>query len=80
MTMNKTFSKGLVSVTQWNNVKKVEGKEDQEYQTFTIQKSYKDSAGAWQNTNSLNESDLDRLIDILTQIKLQKVSERGQTQ
>ena len=81
MTMQKTFHKGLVSITMWENIKKDEKtNEDSSYNTFTVQKSYKDKQGNWQNTSTFTENDLDRLLDCLLTAKQSLVGVRGSTE
>lgn len=45
---------GLLSATIWTNT----SKEGNTYYTVTLERSFKDGDDEWQNTNSLNRSDL----------------------
>jgi len=74
--MLKTVYSGRVSVTVWNNKTTVEGKE-REFTTYTIQKSYQDKEGAWQNTNNLSQEDVLRVIPLLQQLSFEIGGERS---
>ncbi len=53
-TPEMKFRAGPVSATVWNNP----GKEDTTFQTITLERSYKDKEGNWQNTGVLRVGDL----------------------
>jgi len=58
-TPEKKFSAGAVSAAIWkNNGSSRKTGEAVEFRTITLQRSYKDKAGAWQTSNSLRISDL----------------------
>lgn len=53
----KRISAGAIQATVWKNEKKVNGA-DAEFQTISLQRSYKDKDGKWQHTTSLRVNDL----------------------
>jgi hypothetical protein len=55
----KKFSTGAITATIWKNngVSKQTG-EGTEYNTISLQRSYKDKDGKWQSTTSLRVNDL----------------------
>jgi hypothetical protein len=54
----KKFRAGAISVTVWKNQGKGKDGDEVEYQTISIERNYKDKAGAWQTTNSMRINDL----------------------
>ncbi len=60
----KRFSAGAISATVWKNEKVFDGKET-EFQSVTLQRSYKDPEGNWKKTSNLRVSDLPKAIVIL---------------
>lgn len=48
-----------ITITKWNN---------DEIESFTISKSYKDKEGEWQNTTSFSEGDMAIIAKILSKI------------
>ena len=56
----RKFRAGAISVTVWKNKSQSVKGEDVEYQTVSIERSYKDKNGAWQKTNSMRVNDLPR--------------------
>ncbi len=54
----KKFRAGAVSVTVWRNKGQTQQGEETEYSTVSIERAYKDKAGAWQNASSLRVNDL----------------------
>ena len=53
----KRISAGAIQATIWKNETKVNGA-DAEFQTISLQRSYKDKDGKWQQTTSLRVNDL----------------------
>ncbi|MEW5896197.1 MAG: hypothetical protein AB1668_00760 [Nanoarchaeota archaeon] len=54
----KKFRAGAVSATVWlNKGQKVNG-EESEYRTISIERSYTNKEGKWQNTNTMRINDL----------------------
>lgn len=62
----KKFNAGAVSVAVWKNSGKDKTGQDTEYRSITLQRSYKDKNGQWQNTNSLRVNDLPKAALVLT--------------
>ncbi len=61
MQPDKKFVVGNVSVSIWQNRRETpEG--EREFPSLTMQRSFKDKEGNWQNTNSLNKGDLPKAI------------------
>jgi hypothetical protein len=58
----KQFKAGAVRATIWNNPT-----EDGQgmYSTVSLERSYKDKAGAWQTTNSLRQNDIPKAMLVL---------------
>lgn len=56
----KKYRAGAVSATVWNNQGKQEDGKEFSYSSISLERSYKDRAGAWQTTNSLRINDLPR--------------------
>ncbi|HLD33544.1 MAG TPA: hypothetical protein VJB66_02375 [Candidatus Nanoarchaeia archaeon] len=54
----KKFRAGAVSVTVWKNTGQKDNGEQIEYQTISMERSYKDKSGEWKYTNSLRVNDL----------------------
>lgn len=54
----RKYRSGAVQLTVWTN----EGQNNDTFETFTFQRSYKDKNDNWQNTQTLRESDLPRII------------------
>ena len=54
----KKFSTGTVSATVWQNQGKTKAGEVIGFKTISLQRSYKDKNGVWQNTSSLRINDL----------------------
>lgn len=63
----KKYRAGAVSATVWNNQGKQEDGKEFSYSTISLERSYKDRAGAWQTTNSLRINDLPRAEVVLHQ-------------
>lgn len=56
----KKFRAGAISATVWlNNGQNKEGQQT-EYRTISLERGYKDKAGAWKSTNSFRVNDLPR--------------------
>ena len=72
---DKIFSNGI-SVTQWTN----SNQEGRTWNTFTVQKSYKDSNNQWQNTNSLNTLDLLVVADLCREMYSRNIRSANVTQ
>jgi len=53
--IHKTVSMGTLSCTIWKNTNKDNG---EEYFTYQLQRSYKDSSNEWKYTNTLRRQDL----------------------
>jgi hypothetical protein len=56
----KKFTAGPISVTVWHNEGKNKDGEETEFQTVTLQRTYKDKEGKWQHTSNLRTNDLPR--------------------
>ena len=56
----KKFRAGAVSVTVWKNMGHSDSGAPVEYQTISLERSYKDKSGDWQHTGSLRVNDLPR--------------------
>jgi len=54
----KKFRAGTVSVTVWKNSEQKDDGTPTEYQTISVERSYKDKSGEWKYTNSLRINDL----------------------
>ena len=65
------YRKGQVTLTVWNNEKEVNGIKT-EYQTFQIEKSYKDGE-EWKTTNTFQKKDLDDLFKIIVSHNITEV-------
>lgn len=61
----KKFSTGTVCATVWENQGKSKTGEIIGYKTISLQRSYKDKNGAWQNTSSLRINDLPKAALVL---------------
>jgi hypothetical protein len=61
----KKFSTGVINATVWQNQGKGKNGEVTSYRTISLQRRYKDKAGAWQTANSLRINDLPRASLIL---------------
>lgn len=80
MVYNQSFSKGRVSVTQWNNTAKgTNGDDDREFQTYSIQKSYKNDKGEWVNSSTFTESELKDVVLVIGEMLSTTVKKRGET-
>ncbi len=55
----KKFRAGAVSATVWRNKSQ---KGEGEYNTVSLERSYKDKEGQWQATNSLRTNDLPKAV------------------
>ena len=60
----KKFSAGAISASVWKNSREVNG-EAKDIRSVQFQKSYKDSEGNWQKTNSLDVRDLPKAMIVL---------------
>ena len=60
----KRISAGAIQATVWKNEKSIKGTET-EFQTISLQRSYKDKDGKWQQTNSLRVNDLPKAALVL---------------
>jgi len=63
---------GNISAAVWKN----EGeKNGEKFETFsiTLQRGYKDGKGEWQNTNSLQMNDIQKVISLLQKIQSDKI-------
>ena len=56
-TLEKRFNAGALSATIWRTERIIDGKE-KPLKTISLQKSYKDKNGVWQNTTVLHTNDL----------------------
>ena len=56
----KKFRAGGISATVWKNTGHSAKGESVEYKTISLERAYKDAAGAWQHTTSLRFNDLPR--------------------
>ena len=63
----KKIKAGAVSVTIWNNTSLGNNGELEEYNTVSIERSYKDKKGEWQKTNSFRINDLPKAVVALQQ-------------
>ena len=54
----RKFRAGAISATVWLNQGQNKEGEPTEYNTISIERSYKDKEGNWQSTNSLRKNDL----------------------
>lgn len=54
----KKFSAGAVSATIWKNATTRKDGNLAEFSTISLQRSYKDAAGNWQNASSLRLNDI----------------------
>jgi len=54
----KKFRAGAISATVWQNEGQNKNGEKVEYKTISLERSYTDKEGKWQNTNSLRIADL----------------------
>ena len=54
----KKFSTGAISATVWRNETKNQKGSDIDFQTISLQRTYKDKTGAWKNTSTLRVNDL----------------------
>ena len=57
----KKFVAGAVSATVWKNEGKNAEGEATEFNTISVDRSYKDKDGEWKSTNSLRISDLPKM-------------------
>ncbi|PIN80153.1 hypothetical protein COV11_04520 [Candidatus Woesearchaeota archaeon CG10_big_fil_rev_8_21_14_0_10_30_7] len=53
----KRFQAGAISATVWKNTQQKDGKEF-DFFSVSLQRSYKDQAGAWKHTTSLRSNDV----------------------
>ena len=56
----KRFRAGPIAATVWTNETTNKDGEIGQYYTISLNRSYKDKEGAWQNTNSFRVNDLPR--------------------
>lgn len=56
----KKFRAGAVSATIWKNIGQSKTGAPTEFKTISLQRSYKDKEGKWQNTSTLRLNDLPR--------------------
>jgi hypothetical protein len=61
----KKFSAGAIQATVWRNEVKTKTGEDAEFQTVSLQRSYKDKDGKWQTSSTLRAADLPKAILVL---------------
>ena len=61
----KKIRAGAVSATVWRNQGQTKTGEPTEYNTISIERSYKDKEGNWQSTNSLRKNDLPKAVVVL---------------
>lgn len=64
-TPEKKFRAGPVTATIWKNTGKRQDGEIAEFKTISLERSYKDKAGNWQNTSSFRVADLPRASVVL---------------
>lgn len=64
-TPEKKFRAGPVSATIWKNTGQRQDGEIASFNTISLERSYKDKSGNWQNTSSLRVSDLPRASIVL---------------
>ena len=62
---HKKFIAGAVSATIWQNAGKKDGRE-YEYSSLSLERTYKDKDGKWQNTGSLRVTDLPKEVVVLS--------------
>lgn len=60
----KKFRAGTISATVWKNTVVRDGKEV-EFPTVSLQRSYKDKEGQWQQSNNLRRDDLPKAMLVL---------------
>lgn len=63
----KKFKLGNVSATVWNNPRLKDG-QPVDMKSVQITKSYKDSKGEWQSTNSFSVNDLPKVKMLVDQV------------
>jgi hypothetical protein len=80
MVYVKSYQKGNVSITVWDNVTKpVEGKVANHFPTFSVQKSYKSATGEWVNNATFTEDELLKLSVLIGDVTARTIKERGST-
>lgn len=60
----KKFSTGAITATVWRNERKVDGK-DTEFQSVSLQRSYKDKEGNWKTTSAMRPNDIPKAVLVL---------------
>lgn len=63
----KKFRAGAVSATVWQNQGQNKEGQPTEYRTISIERGYKDKAGAWKSTSSMRINDLPRAALVLNE-------------
>lgn len=61
----KKFRAGAISATIWQNKGQKKSGEAVEYSTVSLERSYTDKEGKWQNTNSFRINDLPKATVVL---------------
>ena len=61
----KKFRAGAISSTVWANPGKTKDGQDITYRTVSIERSYTDKEGKWQNTSSFRANDLPKATLVL---------------
>lgn len=62
--IEKKFRAGAISATVWKNVTAKDG-QTFDYNTVSLERSYKDQSGAWKNTPSMRLNDLPKAALVL---------------
>jgi hypothetical protein len=61
----KRFRAGAISATIWNNKGQSQNGGEVDYQTISLERTYKDKDGNWKYTNSLRVSDIPKATMVL---------------